>query len=320
MQVWRVGELTLVSTHQCARDESCDSRITSCKYCSWRPYHGLLGQHHSCCLHKTPGRHQVPISVERNTATISNCCNQTGDIISGSHTRSPKRDSRPAIQERSDSPHRMVFTSNSGGSTVQDLGHSPVRPICNQVQQQMSTVHLPSPRPSSSGNRRSVPQLGGGVGICISPTPNYDKNLIEDSSTQVSDHHDSPRVAQATLIVRPDGSLHTGPIQVASDTTSAQATRSGSLSLTTSDPKPTRLDAEKQSLQQRGFSSGTIDRIVAPRRTSTLSIYECKWKAFANWCSTRGKDPFQASSPLVADFLLYLFQVKKSGTQHHQRL
>jgi hypothetical protein len=31
---------------------------------------------------------------------------------------------------------------------------------------------------------------------------------------------------------------------------------------------------------------------------------------FSSWCATRDVDPFEASSPLVADFLLYLFQVK----------
>ena len=42
-----------------------------------------------------------------------------------------------------------------------------------------------------------------------------------------------------------------------------------------------------------------------------MGIYEGRWKVFASWCEERGLDPFQASSPIIADFLLYLFRELK---------
>ena len=52
-------------------------------------------------------------------------------------------------------------------------------------------------------------------------------------------------------------------------------------------------------------------RISAARRPSTLKVYEGKWRGFARWCSEKGIDPCEASTPEIADFLLWLFHVKK---------
>ena len=50
---------------------------------------------------------------------------------------------------------------------------------------------------------------------------------------------------------------------------------------------------------------------MAPQRLSTLSIYEGKWKVFSDWCGHRSVDPFLATIPIVADFLVYLFQERR---------
>ena len=43
----------------------------------------------------------------------------------------------------------------------------------------------------------------------------------------------------------------------------------------------------------------------------TLKLYQGKWKTFESWCESQDVDPFQASIPHIADFLLYLFHEKK---------
>ena len=54
-----------------------------------------------------------------------------------------------------------------------------------------------------------------------------------------------------------------------------------------------------------------MERIAAPQAISTLDIYQGKWRIFEQWCVVNDKEPTTATGPIVADFLIYLFQVKK---------
>ena len=51
-------------------------------------------------------------------------------------------------------------------------------------------------------------------------------------------------------------------------------------------------------------------RIEAPQRRSTRSVYEAKWTIFTKWCITNQVDFRSPPVNSVADFLLYLFEVK----------
>ncbi len=74
---------------------------------------------------------------------------------------------------------------------------------------------------------------------------------------------------------------------------------------------PTRLEAIEYSLRGQGFSGDVSKRIAAGHRASTRSIYDSRWRIFCDWCSIQGKDPLTTTAPVVADFLTYLFEVKK---------
>jgi len=50
---------------------------------------------------------------------------------------------------------------------------------------------------------------------------------------------------------------------------------------------------------------------VAPQSHSTVSLYQGKWKVFCAWCSDKGKDPWQVRTHHVAQFFLFLFNIKK---------
>ena len=44
---------------------------------------------------------------------------------------------------------------------------------------------------------------------------------------------------------------------------------------------------------------------------STLEVYQSKWNVFVSWCTDHNKDPIETTGPVLADFLIYLFQAKK---------
>ena len=63
-------------------------------------------------------------------------------------------------------------------------------------------------------------------------------------------------------------------------------------------------------LSERGFSQAAADQIARGRRQSTRAVYDSKWRVFAGWCTGQSVDPFQVTIQKLADFFVYLFQVK----------
>ena len=53
-----------------------------------------------------------------------------------------------------------------------------------------------------------------------------------------------------------------------------------------------------------------MERISAARRSSTVDVYEGKWKVFVGWCADVSLCPTELSPPQLADFFLWLFNVK----------
>ena len=48
--------------------------------------------------------------------------------------------------------------------------------------------------------------------------------------------------------------------------------------------------------------------MAQPRKQSSSRVYQSKWDCFSDWCSTKERDPCQASVVLVADFLVHLHE------------
>ena len=65
------------------------------------------------------------------------------------------------------------------------------------------------------------------------------------------------------------------------------------------------------SIKEQGFSEAVAARIEAPQRRSTRSVYEAKWAIFTKWCISNQVEFNSPPVKSVADFLLYLFEVKK---------
>ena len=78
-------------------------------------------------------------------------------------------------------------------------------------------------------------------------------------------------------------------------------------------PKTLALHAwELSNVQlERNFSKDVASFVLESRRVSTRRVYDAKWKVFCSWCKSRNFDPSSVTSSIVADFLLFLFRVKK---------
>jgi hypothetical protein len=61
-----------------------------------------------------------------------------------------------------------------------------------------------------------------------------------------------------------------------------------------------------ESLRLRGFSADAATCIAKPQKSSTIAVYESKWRKFTVWCGAREIDPLHPTIPQVASFLLAL--------------
>ena len=70
------------------------------------------------------------------------------------------------------------------------------------------------------------------------------------------------------------------------------------------------LAPRASAIKEQGFSQAVAARIEAPQRKSTRSVYEAKWAIFTKWCISNQMDFKSPPLKSVADFLLYLFEVR----------
>ena len=72
--------------------------------------------------------------------------------------------------------------------------------------------------------------------------------------------------------------------------------------------QPPRLVSRSGQRQEQGFSVEVAERIAAPQRSSTRTIYKSKWALFEKWCRENSVDFSTPSVKQVSDFFMYLYQ------------
>ena len=60
--------------------------------------------------------------------------------------------------------------------------------------------------------------------------------------------------------------------------------------------------------QEQGFSVEVAERIAAPQRSSTRTVYKSKWALFEKWCRENSVDFSTPSVKQISDFFMYLYQ------------
>ena len=69
------------------------------------------------------------------------------------------------------------------------------------------------------------------------------------------------------------------------------------------------LAAQQCVLCRQGFSSSVYQAVVGATWASTWKLYQQSWKEWAGWCAQQGLPINAISAPILANFLLHLFQV-----------
>ena len=124
------------------------------------------------------------------------------------------------------------------------------------------------------------------------------------------DNPDCSGVAQHALVLGPGGHVQPNPIESSQRATPADTALQSDPSQKSDKSKSPRMAPRATAIKEQGFSEAVAARIEAPQRKSTRSVYEAKWAIFTKWCVSNKVDFKSPPLKSVADFLLYLFEVK----------
>ena len=234
-------------------------------------------QYHSSGLHKQR-RYEVGPAVCPTVENLDLVFPVTSDSKSPTYPWPIKCDSREAIQAESDHPNRMAPPSGRFSKIVQQMAPASDRPICHEVQPQVTSVGLSSTgHPGcSSGCTHSTM---GGSGCIFLPTDRH----IGQSGGEVTrlpvqeTHSDCPGVAQHALVLGLGDHVQSGPSQPAQSVNTALQSDPSQKSDKSKSPC---MAPRATKIKEQSFSEAVAARIEAPQRRSTRSVYEAKWAIF----------------------------------------
>ena len=222
---------------------------------------------------------------------------------------------RPPVSVRQANINRMVPESVNLQFDFPDVGTSQHRSFCDTAEQQASTICLPNSGQQGSSNRCYVHELGRDSRICVSPISHHSSDPHQDSHAPMQNSVDHSSLASENLVSRVASSVDSCS-NISSGNSRFFNSKNRNRKLCASSSKSpvsfsSRLDIVKRSVTNKNFSRDIAEHVSKARRPSTRKVYEAKWGVFSSWCRTRKITPSKASVSNVADFLLYLFEVKK---------
>ena len=298
--------------HQCARDESIFSlSITSSSQGEELHCVGVNGQHHSGSLYKAPGRDSFHKTLRRSVERPEFVLSPQHTSVSEAHTRQVQHSSRPDVLNRQTDLHRVVPESGNSKQDFPDHGLSINRPIRHTSEPQAANICVTHTGSEGAINRCLLDGLESHARICVSTVSSHPSCDKQNTVIPVQDSIDSTSMARQTMVFRAPRSVGvTTGISASNSKPASSAKRQNSASK----PGPStasRLGIVKQSLRDKQFSSEVAEHVSKARRVSTAKVYDAKWQIFRDWANQRKIDPIQATPQIVADFLTFLFSVKK---------
>ena len=230
---------------------------------------------------------------------------------SPTHSRPAECGSRQAIQTRPDDSNGMVSPSIGFQSYMQQVAPASNRPVCHEVQQQVTSICVTGSGSPSYSSGCTQPAMGGSVCVCLSTSSHLGQSGEVAGHPMQENHCDGLGVVQHALVLGPASHVQSNPIKP------ARCAQPIDTALQ-SDPSQKSDKSESPCMAPRaprasasGFSKAVAERIEAPQRGSTRSVYEATWSVFTKWCLTHQVDFRAPPVKSVADFLMYLFQDRK---------
>ena len=142
-------------------------------------------------------------------------------------------------------------------------------------------------------------------GLCLPSYGSPSQGDPKDQAMSLPDHRDSPRLARDALVLGPIAALNRDPTTTPSVNDPTQTVPQVCVPQQPTTAEPPHLVSRSGQLQEQGFSVEVAERIAAPQRSSTRTIYKSKWALFEKWCRENSVDFSTPSVKQISDFYLY---------------
>ena len=227
-------------------------------------------QYYSGCLHKQGRRHEFRPSLCPTVENLDLVFPATSDSKSSTHPRPFKCDSRQTIQAGSDHPNRVVPPSGGFSTDMQPVAPASDRPICHEVQPQVTSVCLSSTGLPGCSSGCTYSAMGGPGCIRLPTDHHIGQSGGEATGLPVQEtHSDCPGVAQHALVLGLRDNVQSGPSQPAQPAQSADTALQSDPSQKSDKSKSPCLAPRATKIKEQGFSEAVAARIEAPQRKST---------------------------------------------------
>ena len=309
---WTMDRRPIPAPYQCARDES-NSSLSNTSNSQGKEFHciGVNGQHYSGSLYKASGRNSFHSPHRGGVEHPEFVPNSQHTVVSEAHTGQVQHSSGPDVSDRQTDLHRVVPESGNSKQDFPDHGLSINRPVCHTSEPQAATICVTHTGSEGAINRCHLDGLESHTCLCVSTVSSHSNCDKQNTDIPVQNSIDSSFMARQTMVSRTPRSVGvTSGISTSNAKSACSAKRQNSASksrLSTT----SRLGIVKQSLRDKQFSSEVAEHVSKARRDSTVKVYDAKWQIFRDWANERKIDPIQATPQIVADFLTFLFSVKK---------
>ena len=271
------------------------------------------GQLNSGSLHQQTRRNSLSRNVCSPVEDHDLVPSLPHNIESQAHSRVPECDGRPTVQVQPSAVNRMVSASAGVQTDLPEVVHTSCRLICHSPEPQTSTVRISCPRPKGLGHRCSKHKLDEPHGLCLPSYGSPSQGDPKDQAMTLPDHRNSPRLAREALVLGPSAALNRDPTTTSSVNDPTQTVPQVCVPQQPTTAEPPRLVSRSGQLQEQGFSVEVAERIAAPQRSSTRTIYKSKWALFEKWCRENSVDFSTPSVKQISDFFMYLYPRPKQA-------
>ena len=269
------------------------------------------GQLDSDGLSEEPGRYQVASAHTGSDQSSLMARSSVHHLVRTPPSGQEERAGGCALEERQTDSDGVVPEPTPGSQSPRLVGGPPDRPLRNFQEQEGSVVRLTLPRSESLEGGRSLIRVDRDSGLRVPSVPANSHGPGEDlQSTSLSRGTDSSEMAD-TEVVSETVVVTNRRSQGSTNITLGSSAAGLPTSSETGVAPSSRLVSVRRSLAQRGFSRQVADFLHKSTRASSAKVYDAQWAGFSDWCLEREIDPLGPSVAQFADFLMYLFQVKK---------
>ena len=230
------------------------------------------------------------------------------NIESQAHSRVSECDGRPPIQVQPSAVNRMVSAPSGLQANLPKVVHPSCRLIRHSPESQTPSICVAYPRPKGLEHRCSEHKLDQPHGLRLPSYRSPSQGDPKDQAIPLPDHRDSPRLARDALVLGPSAALNRDPTTTPSVNDPTQTVPQLCVPQQSTTAEPPRLVSRSGQLQEQGFSVEVAERIAAPQRSSTRTIYRLKWALFEKWCRENSVDFSTPSVKQISDFFMYLYQ------------